>query len=279
MNNRHNLARIAPLAGATVLLFGCFGAHGPDGEEPARHDAGAMPDPDAGGGTAPIDAGTVVPPTPSCGSFADIEVRIETIGIRPCTPGRYDGVMVYGIDPLPGGAHLLLDMCPLADDDCRCGVTVTGIDGFVASELGPSGTDGVTVVLHERGVLVEANDPSCPMDDHSCVQYPIFAAASGTLESPPIDPDAIDLSWGEEACNAPAPELGRDCSTTSFDVVVTAWVSGFPGAIGTDLTFAPGESRPIEEHGTTFQLVRASISSCPDTRSVRTAAWATWRAR
>ena len=276
MTNRHNLARIAPLAGAMVVLFGCFGTHGRDDEEGARRDAGTLPEPDAGG-TAPVDAGTTVPP--ACGTTADIEVSIETLGLRECAAGRYEGAWLYAIDSVPSGVRLSIDLCPLADDDCRCAVTVTGIDERAASEIRLPGASGeVAVVLHEQGVLVESHDPSCPMDDFSCVRYPVLAAASGMLESPPVDPSAIDLAWGDDICSAPAPDVGPDCSRSSFGVVLTAWVSGFPGPIGTEMSFAPGETRSIDELGTVFQLARAGMTSCPDTRVARTAAWALWRA-
>ena len=280
MTNRHNVTRVATLAGAILLQSGCFGAHGRDGDESA-HDAGALPDPD--GGTAPVDPVAPPPPepgpapAPTCGALdRDVTVTIETLGRRPCEPGRYDDSVLYGIEHVPGGIELSIDTCPLADDDCRCGVTVTGFSGDAASELTTRDGGFVTAVLDDNGVLVEETDSSCPMDDYSCVPNLVFAAWTGLLETSTVDPGALDFRWGDLACSTASPS---GCAVNTFDVAVLAWVSGFPGAIGTEVVVSEGGPVFLDHNATTFELVRSTIESCPDERRARTVSWAAWRSR
>jgi hypothetical protein len=94
------------------------------------------------------------------------------------------------------------------------------------------------------------------------------------LEAPPIDPRALDLRWGEVTCSATST-----CSIETYDLVLTAWVSGFPGAIGFEVPVSEGPPQTIEDNGTTFELVRSTIESCPDELRARTASWAAWRSR
>ncbi len=259
------LARTAAL---TTMLAGCYGAHGAAGEEDAG--GGLPPDPPA------ADAGLVVPPVPRCGGEGRVEVAVEQVGLRACGPGRYDEAALYAVEPEGGALRLRLDLCPNADDDCRCDVTVRGVrEGLHAELAAPSGA--VTVQLGQNGVAIEQPADCEPAPEPvGCVSTLYFAAMDGLVASPPIDPDALDVRVGEPTCSRSAPELGEACSASVMELVVTAWVSGFPGAIGTEQIVGEGEIVPLDSGAGVFHAIRTSVVSCPDARVAPTAAWAAW---
>lgn len=265
MRTRLTLARAAVLA---TTISGCYGSHG------------TVPGVDAGTYVGHPDGGMIVvppDPPPSCGGSDRITVTIDAIGLRPCGPGVYPDSAVYAVEPAPGGTRFRIDTCPDSDDDCRCDVTVFGLpDGVredIAGSIGP-----VNVQLGENGVSIEQLVDCEPGPEPiGCVDTLFFAAMDGLLESPPIDPSSLDVRWAEPVCSRDAPELGAGCSATQFQLGVTAWVSGFPGAIGTEQLVTEGDPVVLDGSIASFAPVRTTSQSCPDIRVARTAAWAAWR--
>lgn len=270
MRKRHTLALLP------MLLAGCFGSHDRDGREEPAVDAGRWEDPDASV-EPPDDPPEPGPmPAPTCGRSDAIAIEVLTLGTRACAPGVHSGSSLYGVHPLHDGLQLDVDLCPDADEDCRCSLLVHGISPSAHEEM-VRVSSGVTVTIGETAVAIEVPAACTPEVEHECVSPLVFAAMDGSLESPPIDPEALDVAWGASVCSGPT-DPSTECTLTSWDLAVLGWTSGFPGAIGFEQRVREGETVLHEGNLVMFQAVRTTTMACRDARFARTAAWAAWAA-
>lgn len=183
-----------------LVAAGCGASHGREDPAGETADAGAR-EPDAWR-EAPRDGG-VPPEGESChrSGGGPLTVRVEAITtIRPerCTYGAIDG-RLYAVEPAGDGVRLSVDLCPLADDDCRCAIVV----GAIGADL----ADRVIAPMNVRGrvdpqlVFLEQSDTPCDACvDCWCPAPVALYAADGHPDAPPAIPSAVSFATGEEVC-------------------------------------------------------------------------------
>ena len=103
----------------------------------------------------------------------------------------------------------------------------------------------------------------------------VFAAVDGSLDLPPVTTEAVTVGLGEEVCRF--TDSG-ECDFVMWNLHVVTWVSGFPGAIGTETIVEQGQTVRGEDFaGLTVRGLRANGFDCGG-ELPRAGAWAAWGA-
>ncbi len=193
--------------------------------------------------------------------------------------GSFEEAFLYDMSTLPthDGISMLMDFCPGADADCICDVVVTGIGTDVLDDVvGATSAGGLSGELHPNGIVLEipcADDIDCGGGTCACVPTLVLAAADGALDDPPVRTEAVTVSQGPELCRT--TDSG-ECDFVMWGLSAVTWTSGFPGAIGTEVTFEQGQTvRRDGPGGVSLRGIRASGYECAGELR-RAAAWAAW---
>ena len=152
-----------------------------------------------------LDAG----PAPACTlDETSVGVRIEpvTAEVARCAFTHADGATLMGIDGAPAddGIRVHLDLCPLADADCRCDVVVSHVGTDVASDLGP--VDGVVIDLAQGegffpgAYLSITKVPTCECNGCGCSEPLYLYAASAPPDFAQHVPAPMTFSNGPTVC-------------------------------------------------------------------------------
>jgi hypothetical protein len=187
------------------VLAGCFASHTrgsePEPEPEVRPDAGPIVVDAASGGSCSLASET-------------ISVRTEAITrIRPerCDDlSSFSGAVIYEVETVPAerGIRLALDLCPDADDDCRCSVFVSGVGSDLAGRI-RTGGGRVLGQIAPHFIILEDADVVCATCE-GCVCPAaglVLYAADAHPNVPPATPSTVSFSIGTESCHTdPEPD-------------------------------------------------------------------------
>lgn len=272
-------------ASLSLLVFsvGCFGSHGaPGGPGPTpESDAGTPPD-DPPDDPPPMVRPVPGPPPTGCresGPARDVRVDVRSeLGGR-CEFGAFRGAAFYDVSTLPSvdGLSLLVDFCPDADADCMCDVTVSGVGTDIIDDIAAASEGGLLAgEVQPTGIVLErpCADGECTDGTCACVPTLVLAAVDGSLDAPPVHTDAVTVAPGDEVCRT--TDSSGECDFVMWNLRVATWVSGFPGAIGSETVVEQGQTVRGEAFGgVSVRGLRSSGLDCGG-ELPRTGAWVAW---
>ncbi|NOY92075.1 MAG: hypothetical protein GXP55_12835 [Deltaproteobacteria bacterium] len=257
----------APTVLASVVLStltACYASHR---SEPASTDA-ATPRSDA----RFADASAVVEDASvrACGSSdAHVEVTVERVGSRACDVANLSGQLTH-VSPAPDedGVRFEVDLCPDADDDCRCAITVAGVGSDLAGMLGIA-PGPFRATWYPTSIALFARMRGGEVGDRELA--PSLYAEDSYLDRHSYGVAGVLLS-AEEACRVHrgAGGPGRSCDQIGYAarLVVAPEAAGWADrTTGGEARLVEGETTIVEGTLVTGRLLRSHEVFCAPTGS------------